>query len=496
MSAASPGTRMRAAAALALMGADRSGGGAAAAGQILVQAAVFGAQARAGYRARAVTGRVTACPEEASPRANAASMATLMRVLGQGDEIMIGEWCELANGKGVCVWPETVPALLDWWARQARRDNAVFIATGTRGTWLATLNPAWRRASAGAQVPENLDEVWHTGSAVERAGALRAVRRVDPARGRELVQSTWQSDGADDRKRCIDAMSEGLSLADEPFLEAALDDRSKLVRAAAALALGRLPGSALRARMNERSGRIIAAEVKGGAFKKKVVVRLVAPHEFDKAWERDGIEERAPGGMGKRAWWMRQMLAMTDLRVWTDVSGLSPGGVLEALASDDSYEDALHAMMRAARAQADEAWSAAIARALLESKKVDVDDLATLCGGIGSDAGERLLLELIDHARFSPIERWTLLGAAGHAWSRAFSEASMKRIEKQARKNAAEAWGLHEAVDHVSRRVDPDCADAFERTVISTCGEELTDSFRKSVDRVKLRAEMRKEFET
>jgi hypothetical protein len=493
MSATSPGMRMRAVAASALMGADRSGGARRRRERSWVRRRCWGRRARAGFRAREVTGGVTPCPDEASPRANAASMATLMRVLGQGDATMIGEWCELANGKGVCVWPETVPALLDWWARQARRENAVFNATGTRGAWLATLNPTWRRASAGAQVPENLDEVWHSGSAVERAGALRAVRGVDPARGLGLVQSTWQSDGSDDRKRCIDALVEGLSLADEPFLEAALDDKSKLVRGAAASALGRLTGSALRMRMNERSGRIITAEAKGGALRKKVTVRLVPPSEFDKAWERDGIEERAPGGMGKRAWWMRQILPLTDLRVWTEVTGLDPAGVLRAIASDDSYEDALHSMMQAARRQADEAWSAAIARAMLESKKVDVDDLAALCSGIGREAGE---LELIDHARFSPIEQWTLLGTAGHPWSRAFSEASMKRVQKHARKQGAEAWGLHETVDNVSRRVDPECADAFERAVVATCGEELTDSFRKSVDRVKLRAEMRKEFET
>lgn len=496
MSTPSPRTGLRETAAMALIGADRAGGGAGAAGRILVQAAVLGAQARAGWKPTAVAAGVQPCPVETLSTANAASLATLMRVVGEGDAALIEEWAELADQKGVCVSPEIVPALLDWWARQARRSDAVFKSMGVRGTWLSSLNPAWRRASAGVQIPDDVEGVWQTGSAPERLGALRAVRASDPVRGREMVQSTWASDGADERRRFVEALAEGCSLADEPFLEAALDDKSKVVRRAAVSALGRLAGSRLRERMNKRARGIITVEAKGGVSKRKPRVSLTPPKEFEKEWERDGIEEQAPGGVGKRAWWMRQILSAADLSVWTALSGLSPEGVLEAIASDDSYDDGVGAMLEAVRIQRDPAWCGALARALLERKKVDVEHLAALALGAGREHGEALLLEMLGHERFSADERWALLASTQHRWSGAFSDAALTRIEKHVRKQRAQPWGLHEPVEAVSRRVDPACAEAFERAVVAMFDDDPTDSFKKSIDRVRLRAEMRKEFES
>lgn len=496
MSVASPGTRLREVAAMALIGADRAGGGAGTAGKMLGQAAVLGAQGRAGWRPGAVARGVERCPAETLPRASAAALATLMRVVGEGDGALIEEWAECANQKGVCVAPEVVPAVLEWWARQTRRDEAVFKTMGVRGAWLSSMNPVWRKASAGVRVPDDVEGVWQTGSVAERLGALSAVRASDPARGREMVQSTWQSDGADERRRFVEALAEGCALADELFLEVALDDKSKVVRRAAVSALGRLPGSRLRERMNERARQIITVEAKGGVIKRRPKVSLSPPSAFEKAWERDGIEEPAPGGVGKRAWWMRQILAATDLSVWTALTGLSPEDVLDALALDDYYDDAISALQEAVGIQRDPAWCRAIARPLLERKKVEVDDLAALVLGAGREHGETLLLEVVDHKRFSAGERWGLLASTEHRWSRAFSESVMARMEKHVRKQGAQGWGLHEPVDAVSRRVDPACADAFERAVVAMFADEPTDSFKKSIDRVRLRAEMRKEFES
>ena len=51
----------------------------------------------------------------------------------------------------------------------------------------------------------------------------------------------------------LSVLADGLSLADEPLLEAALDDRAAEVRSWAAYLLARLPGSALGQRMAERA---------------------------------------------------------------------------------------------------------------------------------------------------------------------------------------------------------------------------------------------------
>ena len=183
------------------------------------------------------------------PRARS---ATLLRLLGDPDR-------RADRGMGPArrfrtamrVDGATAPLLLDWWARQPRRSEAVFAALGRRGEWLASLNPDWHKPVATTEIPADADDVWQAGKSAERLAILTTVRRQDPARALALVESTWQSDGANDRQRFLEALVENRSMADEPFLEAALDDRSKLVRRQAAAVLALIPGSRLRQRLSD-----------------------------------------------------------------------------------------------------------------------------------------------------------------------------------------------------------------------------------------------------
>ena len=61
-------------------------------------------------------------------------------------------------------------------------------------------------------------------------GASR--RRSD--HGSELLVGSWATESAKDRAALLDALTTGLSLADEELLERALDDSSRVVRQRAA----------------------------------------------------------------------------------------------------------------------------------------------------------------------------------------------------------------------------------------------------------------------
>src|SRR6185503_19756432 len=163
-------------------------------------------------------------------------------------------------------------------------------------------NPRWQFASA-----ETVDakSVWETGNAEQRVSVLKRMRETEPAAARELIESTWKQDGADERTKFVEAMSVGLSQSDEPFLEAALDDRSKQVRGAAAELLAELPASAFVARMIARAEPLLSfqAGTSGGILKRakppKLGVTLPA-EQFDKSWLRDGIVEKPEKRMGQR----------------------------------------------------------------------------------------------------------------------------------------------------------------------------------------------------
>ncbi len=486
----SPVSVMKEMAAGAVIGTDRSGDKPEA---VLTQAAVVGLRARAGWKARACAAKIAECPADTKPVAPEAAMATLLRLMGDPDAGVIEEWAELAQAKGVRIVDSTVPVVMDWWSRQPRRSEVVYSVLGKRGEWLAGLNDAWRKPVAASEVPANADEIWQTGNTPERVALLLTLRRHDPARGLAVVQSTWASDSADERRRFVEMLLQGRSMADEPFLEAALDDKSKVVRRQACAVLGAMAGSRYRGRMNERAKAIIGVEAKKGLLKRGVKVKLNPPAEFDKSWERDGIEEQAASGTGKRAWWMRQIVSAADVSVWTEVTGLDPAECLAAISGDDYFKDALAALVDVVQTAPQPAWAEAILRHLLTEDKLDVDMAKGLCDTLPRAQREELLLEIADHKRLGAADRWMLLASTKERWSAAFSTKALKLLIKNKAKGN-DVYRLYEPVEKASRVVAVESADQFEETVNEMFADQPTDSFKRSIDRVRLRADMHKEF--
>src|ERR1043165_9152002 len=203
-SAGSPALRLRELAAAAMIGTDRSGSGSPE--KLLTEASVVGARMRSGWKPRASEGALPACPAESRAPASAAAQATLFRLIGDPDAGLIEEWAMLAQGRGVRVADAAVPALMDWWSRQPKRSEVVYAVLGQRGEGLASLYPAWRKPVAGSQIPADADDIWQTGKAPERQAILVTIRRHDPARALALVQSTWQTDGAGEGRRVVEAV--------------------------------------------------------------------------------------------------------------------------------------------------------------------------------------------------------------------------------------------------------------------------------------------------
>lgn len=492
----SPMARLKELAVAAVLGADRAGGDAAG---LLAGAAASALRARAGRRMVGAVGQLGTCPDDPTPAAGRAASATLDRLLTDPDAGLIEEWCRLANAARQRVPDAAAPAVLDWWARQPQRSPEVFRALGTRGAWFAGLNPAWKKPVVSSDVPADAESRWEVGTGPERAALLQTVRRGEPARALAMVKSTWDTDGADDRRRFIEVLAAAPRAEEEAFLEACLDDRSKLVRREAARALTRLPGSALRGRMNERAAAIIRTETqRKGLLRRQVVkITLTPPHDFDKAWERDGLEEQVAGGKGKRAWWMRQILAAADLLVWTRASGLPPAETLEAAREDDFYADAFMAILEAAGVMnppPDLAWAKALLAEAAGRKDLSWESLAPLWASRAQAESEALRLEAAGVERFTPSVRWRLLGSDERPWSPAFSGRALALLKASAGKKI-EGWELWAGLDQASRLVAVEAAGALEDVVGSLHEKDMPDGIRKILDRVRLRADMHREFQ-
>ncbi|MFE2264137.1 DUF5691 domain-containing protein [Streptomyces griseosporeus] len=461
-------------------------------------------------------------PRPALPAAAARRLATLLadrpgagvgrRSTAPDLTELLPQWLATANAHGYAAPAHLLPALLD--AARGRTDlrPAALRFAGTRGLWLARLNPDWRFAlratpGGGSALPdcgdaEGTGRLWQEGLFAERVALLSALRARDPRAARELLASTWATERAEDRLMFLDSLRTGLGPDDEPFLEQALGDRSRNVRATAAELLSALPGSALAARMAVRAGSCVAVDHTFGT----PTLVVEAPHECDAGMERDGVVAKAPAGRGERSWWLGQLVEAAPLGAWpARLGGRTPQQIV-ALPVADDWQGELHAAWcRAAVRQRDASW----ARALLGSPSapeaggpgaVSLAERAKLLATLGS--GERAEWVAGFIAAHGLSEAFQLLGVCAVPWAAPLGRAVVDALNI-ARDAGSYPWSFSGVMGLAERCLDP--AEASRLDALLAVPDEPEDAspgaggywaeaFQRLVTTLRLRAAMTEEL--
>jgi hypothetical protein len=313
--------------------------------QLLARAAAAAVYRRAGARPSKGLHPLEPAPAETLPRCSDAAALQLGAILSGEFGAVLDEWLGLAHARGVRAPEELLPALLG--AARGRQDEVLAVA-GERGRWLAGIDDAWGWAAAD-------DDVWRTGESDARRVWLREQRRNDAAGARAALEETWAKEDPRARLMLLPELATGLSLDDEAFLELALDDRRKEVRAAAADLLARLPDSQLSRRMAARAAPLLRV---GRGMRARLEPQL--PEELDEAATRDLVLVKPPQGTGERAWWLRQILAATPLTLWERELGRTPADLAGLPVADDLAAQVHSGWARAAVRQRAEAWAEAL----------------------------------------------------------------------------------------------------------------------------------------
>ncbi|MFE3559099.1 DUF5691 domain-containing protein [Streptomyces sp. NPDC059193] len=474
----------------ALLGTDRRrGGGPAGSPQALLDAAaVHTVRRRAGLRPAEAGPLPDPAPRDPRPAPPAAARQRLAQLLagrtgaggggrrGAAPDLteLLPQWLAAAGRHGYRSPEALVPALLD--AARARTDlrpQALALA-GARGLWLARLNPDWRFALRGGiggagELPAvtdraGVERLWQEGLFAERVALLGAVRAHDAAAATELLATTWATERAEDRLMFLDSLRVGLSDGDEPFLEAALGDRSRNVRATAAELLSALPGSALAGRMAERALACVGPE------------GVNPPAACDPGLLRDGVVRNPPAGRGERAWWLGQLVESAPLSCWPErFGGLDPAEIVALpVAEGDSWREELHAAWcRAAVRQRDARWS----RALLGEASAP----PAAGPGTASLAERAKLLETLPDgeraewvARFIRAhglsEAFQLLGVCVVPWAGALGRAVVDALDS-AREAGSYPWSFSGVMGLAERCLDPAEAGRLEAAADAGGGE-------------------------
>lgn len=399
------------------------------------------------------------------PLCSARAAHHLQAMLNGTHSVLLVEWLSTLATKRKRVPPALLPAVLDAGAARLALRPLVAAVQGARGRWLAAQNPDWEYA-AGLETqvlsvdPARLEEAWQTGTRAARRALLLGIRPAAPEIARALIQSTWASERADDRAALLESLEIGLSMADEPFLEAALDDRSKEVRANAVELLARLPQSRLMQRAIARLEPLLRwypaerPRLLGLVQNRPARLEIALPEACDKAMARDGVDPKPPRGaqgLGERAQWLHQMLRLVPPAYWCGRWNATPDELIVAAEQSEWSAAVLPAWIAAVWRARDIAW----AEAFLRHNPAN-DELLDILPIERQEALTRTSLKDLDrplgeHPALAHLRRMR------HTWSAPLARMVLAAARKQMSKWAASRdYGLYSALPEFALRLPPE----------------------------------------
>lgn len=312
-------------------------------------------------------------PAETLAYCNSAAMRLLQLAIADTHLLpILPEWIALAQARRLLIPPAILPGVLTAGMKSSELRQLLLPIIGERGLWLAKCNPDWH-AYLRVSTAVEMHEVWETGTRAERAQALHALRTLDPAGARILLEATWSTEPLDTLTALLPALEVGLCSDDAPFLESLLDDKRKTIRRPAAELLARLPGSVYQQRMIERVASMItitpaqAASVFPPRVGRRMSIEVTLPETFDARWTRDAIEETPPQGSGRKSWWLQQIIAATPLRYWEEAGQCTAREHVAAVHTHEQKLPLFRGWLLAAQRQRNVDWIGA----LLEHAEID-----------------------------------------------------------------------------------------------------------------------------
>jgi hypothetical protein len=404
------------------------------------------------------------------PLAPIAAQRRLRLLLGTSVDVdLVDLWLTLAVERGVGVAGRDLADLFRLGrGTEPLRDRIAQVA-GVRGAWLADQHKdwAWVGTRRAATVEVDDDSVWTEGSSADRVAYLTTARRRDPGPALGLLQQVWAQEPPVERVALLAALTVGLGPDDEPFLEAALDDRRKEVRTAAAALLAMVPGSAYERRMADRAAAIVAKDGR------KLVITL--PEACDAAMKRDGIEPKPRAGTGERAWWFEQIIAAAPLSTW-DVFEESPGRLAVMKVADDWGPTLRRAWATAAVRSGDVVWANALLNAnfgTTDSTYADAELATTLHRLLPADQSIATALSRLGNSGTTVAQAAAIVQICPQPWPRPLTAALFGFVQAQLRgaRDSYLPYHLRDLAQSVVNGAPPPDA-AAATAVLAT---ELTD---------------------
>ena len=366
---------------------------------------------------------------------------------------------------------EHLSALLDQQKALLPMRRVVLPVLGARGRWLAAQNPDWNAFTGSAE-----PRAWTEGQRKERLAALEDLRAQDPAAACQLLASTWSQESPAERLVFLPLLADGLSLADEPFLETVLDDRRKDIRQAAVALLACLPGSGLVQRMTARVRGLLTW--KSGLLRGSVEVTLPSACNADML--RDGIDPRPPAGspLGEKAWCFAQLLSFVPPRTWSGAWNKRPQQILDTVRKHEWEAALLEGWQEAALRAQDGEWLEALVNHF--SRCGDQKRLMDIFPRLPAPVKERLTISLLrDYPTLSYDQNASFfLSTCRHPWSPDLTQSITTAICLTLQKGDFQPWRWEKLLRDIAPFFHPTLLElSIERIAANLKKKETRDPF-------------------
>lgn len=391
------------------------------------------------------------CEPENQPCCSSRAGHQLDLMLKGEHKELLPEWLAATAKARKRVPDINLPELLELGRKQSHLREAILPVLGKRGYWLASQNPDWN------YVVGDVEETWQTGSRAARQLLLQKLRAEDPTQARERIAATWSKEKAEDRAAFLETCRRGLSIDDEPFLEAALEDRSKEVRRVAAELLARLPESRLCQRMIERVRPLLTLRQAG-----KLHIDVTLPQACDQDMNRDLIE-LPMSNRGEKASLLVQMLSAIPTSSWCQAWGKKPLELVEAAIDNEWQYELLQGWAIATARHQNIDWAEALLAACPLPTVEDGDNVKwhvfyaifnwDLIEMLPPERQAVFVQKIVQFSRKDLL--WALLHKCQHTWSPELSRVVLDSMRHYLETVIADDWRFSLSLKDFARYITP-----------------------------------------
>lgn len=276
---------------------------------------------------------------------------------GKASDSLFLQWFDRCIEQGYVVPHRLLVMMLDHATKADYLQTKAAAVLGSRGQWLAAQRDKWswlaatmiKTASTSTLPSVEIDALLEL-PADERDATIAAIRKADPAAGRELIGEACARLDAASRARVLRLLYPQLNPDDEDILEAALDDRGKAVRAVGIELLNSLTSSARALRLASQLELLVQ---RTGMLRKMIEITYPSPPEGEQL--RDLSPD--PGEVIEQQWF-DTIVVGAPLTGWEDMLGLPADKIINSNLSHPS--ELMRAWTKAAIAQDNQTWIEAL----------------------------------------------------------------------------------------------------------------------------------------